>query len=303
MPDIIEKPAGKVAPAHSATSDAPTLNVVAEPVIDLAKPPKAEPVDTSPSDAQSSGTDDKSGAADAQPQPKGEGGGKPDETSPQAKAAFARERNRRQAAEARSARLEAMLEQALPALQRLTQQPPEEPKRPVRQQYDDPDAYDAALEKWAAERAEGQVRADERMKAQKAQAESTARRALSDFEERKAAFVESHPDFDDVVLTDELTITPAMTEAIVSSEDGPAVAYWLGQNPDEAARIAKLGPVAQVLELGRIEAKLGQTPPRRQRAAPITPLRGRGEGAGGGEESMQAYGERRLAELQKARAH
>jgi hypothetical protein len=46
-----------------------------------------------------------------------------------------------------------------------------------------------------------------------------------------------------------------MALAIKSSPVGPHVAYELAKNPTEAARIAKLIPVEQAFELGKLEGR------------------------------------------------
>jgi hypothetical protein len=70
-----------------------------------------------------------------------------------------------------------------------------------------------------------------------------------------AAARERHADYDQVV-NDQVVISPAMAEVMVASEHGAEVAYYLGSNPDEAARIAKLSPAAAGAALARIEASL-----------------------------------------------
>ena len=47
-----------------------------------------------------------------------------------------------------------------------------------------------------------------------------------------------------------------MREAIGESELGDDVAYWLGKNPAEAARIAQLSERQMVRELTKLEGKL-----------------------------------------------
>lgn len=84
-----------------------------------------------------------------------------------------------------------------------------------------------------------------------------AQRKEQTFKQRIADFKKSAPDFDDLVIRNRsLPITTAMAEVIADSEDGPAVAYFLGKNPEAAAAIAQLSPVAAARELGKIEARL-----------------------------------------------
>jgi hypothetical protein len=85
-----------------------------------------------------------------------------------------------------------------------------------------------------------------------------------------------YEDFDDVALSNSVPITPAMAEAIAESDIGADLAYFLGNNPSEAAKIASMSPVSALRALGRIEAKLdfdGVEGKQRSNApAPIKPV-------------------------------
>lgn len=76
------------------------------------------------------------------------------------------------------------------------------------------------------------------------------------FEARAEAFAEEVEDYEEVVSNPSLSITPAMAEAIMASEDGPAVAYYLGKNPGIAFSLSQLPPIQAAREIGRIEGKL-----------------------------------------------
>ena len=94
-------------------------------------------------------------------------------------------------------------------------------------------------------------------------------------------------DFNEVVLNNPgLAINKVMADALKESDKGAEVAYWLGKNPGEAARIAGLTPFTAVREIGRIEERLTSSkavpvePKRITNAAePITPLSGKSDGA------------------------
>jgi hypothetical protein len=88
---------------------------------------------------------------------------------------------------------------------------------------------------------------------------------------RAAEFAASKPDFGIVTGNPALPITRAMTSLIMSSPVGPAIAYHLGTNPAEAARISRLQPVQQAAAMGKLEAKFEK---------PEAPA-GRAPGAGG----------------------
>ena len=73
-----------------------------------------------------------------------------------------------------------------------------------------------------------------------------------------------------------------MAQTIQATENGPDVIYYLGSNPKEAERIARLSPLLQAREIGKIEAKLGANPPAKKTStapAPIAPVTARTSGA------------------------
>lgn len=107
------------------------------------------------------------------------------------------------------------------------------------------------------------------------------------WDERVAEFAKDKPDFAEKTGASDLPITPIMADAIRTADSGPAVAYHLAENLDEARRIAALPPFAQVREIGRLEGRLErlaeaketQDPPNpRPSDAPKPPPQLRGQG-------------------------
>lgn len=85
-----------------------------------------------------------------------------------------------------------------------------------------------------------------------------------------------YPDFFEKVFNQSpeiMPITPIIGEAILESDVGQDVAYYLGTHPEEAQRLAKLSPTAALREFGKIEASLV----KQQSAAPkpISPVSGK----------------------------
>lgn len=278
-------------PALSATSDMPKFTA-AEPV-------EATPVDTEVKPADAPDTSDAKPEGEANVEPTKIDGEEQDKTSPQARAAYARERNRRQAAERESAELKATVTQLVEAVSKLTtRDQPKEDQRPVRDTFDTPDAYDTALETWAGKRAASAAKAEFEAGQAKQDRERQASTLVDAYQERKTAFEADHPDFDDLVMDDGLKISPAMSQAILEAEDGPAIAYHLAQNPDMAERLAKLSPAQAVYEIGKISTRLANPP--RPRAEPIRPLSARNSAAekSPSEMSMDEY-----AAYRKSRAN
>jgi hypothetical protein len=122
-------------------------------------------------------------------------------------------------------------------------------------------------------------------KAQETEIETTYQTAVE-------AFKGDHADWDEVVGEAEISIPVVAGNAIKQLENGPAVVYFLAQNPKEAQKIRGMSPVLAVAEIGRIAARLEKAPaeeaptnntssrsPDRQpivskAPAPITPLKG-----------------------------
>lgn len=81
-------------------------------------------------------------------------------------------------------------------------------------------------------------------------------KAMASFRKREEAFAESVDDYLEVTRSQDLPISPHMAEVIAESDDGPALAYYLGKNLEIAERIASLPFGAAARELGRIEERL-----------------------------------------------
>jgi hypothetical protein len=151
-------------------------------------------------------------------------------------------------------------------------QPPVQPATPVApEQFESTDAYVDAL---ATQRAEQLL----------AQREQNKQRTelLESYHDREEKAREKYDDFEQVAYNPNLPITDVMAQSIQSSDIGPEVAYHLGANPKEAERIARLSPILQAKEIGKLEAKLASDPPVKKTSnapTPISPLTARSSGS------------------------
>lgn len=102
------------------------------------------------------------------------------------------------------------------------------------------------------------------------------------FQDRLAAVKETIPDIDVVVNDPSLPVSEIGARFITESDKGPQVAYWLAQNRAEAARIARLDPLAQAFELGRIETRISAAPSSRKVSSAPAPVPRVGGGANTG---------------------
>jgi hypothetical protein len=138
-------------------------------------------------------------------------------------------------------------------------------------QFESPEAYAEAL---ALRKAEELIQQREQAKQQAALLES--------YHEREEEARSKYEDFEQVAYNPQLPITDVMAQTIQASDIGPDVAYYLGSQPQEAQRIARLSPFLQAKEIGRIEAKLLAEPPVKKTTsapAPIKPVTARVSGA------------------------
>ena len=153
--------------------------------------------------------------------------------------------------------------------QRAQQPAAEAPKQiPPVDQFESPEAYAEAL---AVKKAEELIYHREM---QRQQAE-----VLDAYHDREEQARERYDDYEQVVLNPRLPITNVMADTIRASDVGPDVAYYLGTNIKEAERIARLPPIIQAKEIGKIEAKLAADPAPSKKASsapdPIKPVTNR----------------------------
>lgn len=89
---------------------------------------------------------------------------------------------------------------------------------------------------------------------------------------------QAFPDFRSVFHPG-LPVTQQMADAILEEPEGPLVAVYLGKKPDEAARISKLPPMRQVMEIGRISERIAAAKAAKgatNAPDPINPISGKG---------------------------
>jgi len=93
-------------------------------------------------------------------------------------------------------------------------------------------------------------------------------------EDARAKYV----DFDKVVSAPDVSISPTMARMITASDAGADVAYYLGTNKAEAARIAQMSDLDAARSIGAIEARLSMPQVKTQSTTPdpVTPVRPKG---------------------------
>lgn len=128
----------------------------------------------------------------------------------------------------------------------------------------------------------------EREKQEKVSKEKTYHDELkSKYEDRRKEFVKTVNDFEDVVADfadkyGDFKASPAIVEALLSSEFGPEIFYQVVKDHGEYERLSQMPDVAIIRELGKIEARLAlakesqsSTKPKMSKApAPVSKLSG-----------------------------
>lgn len=80
-------------------------------------------------------------------------------------------------------------------------------------------------------------------------------------------------DFDEVCAESEAIVSPRMSEAILESDKGAFIAYYLAKNPGEAERISKLAPSKQAAAIVALEDKVSKPAKQPSKAPePIAPV-------------------------------
>lgn len=195
-----------------------------------------------------------------------------------------REAARQEAERERNARLE--LESRLRELE-LKSSPKieaEQDPKPNPGQFNDAIEYAEALAEWTADKKLRER--DQQELARKAQEEQS--RLRNEFAKRLEVAKEEMPDFDEMVASSDVSVSQPVTDAIVDSEVGPQILYYLAENPEFARSLNEKSITAQLRAIGKLEAKFEKTEPKSKTApvikkssapAPISPLRGGGAAA------------------------
>ena len=179
-------------------------------------------------------------------------------------AAAAAERKRRQEAEARAtqaeAELRALREEAkrlFPTQQPTHQQPDADPK-PQRAQYESEDEWLDARDAW---RDRQRTREEAETKAQ--------REAQDMFVKTESIYAQAQAleGFSRAVF-DALPLSKPIVEALIDSDNAPALMHYMAANPAEVQRIAGLPTARQIKEMARIEDKLVAAPEKEEQTPP-----------------------------------
>lgn len=188
---------------------------------------------------------------------------------------------------ARADRLQAVLDKMLDSEKKPEPKKEPEPKKPNgkprAQDFDNDEDFFDALTDWKIEQREAAV---EQKRAEKAKADELTNRQkafVSRRDEVNTAGIDKYDDYEQIVfsLPGEV-MNVQLAEALFETENAHDIAYYLGKNPEEAAKIAKMSVRKQAIALGKLDAKLSSTPaaPAKKTSnapPPLKPLKGKAE--------------------------
>lgn len=119
--------------------------------------------------------------------------------------------------------------------------------------FDSDSDYHKAIAKQARE----EIRVEETARIKREENEKNRNKINAQYDEGR----DKYADFDEVALDTSLPITSHMFEA-AGGKFLTEILYHLGKNPEKAARISAMSPIAQAKEIGRIEDTIN--PPKKK---------------------------------------
>lgn len=138
--------------------------------------------------------------------------------------------------------------------------------KPVRTQFVSDDDYQEALTDWKVD----QRLAERQQQEQQARVNAIQQQLADNWQKRLEVAKTELTDFDDVVGKSEIDLPNHIYVAVVESDIGPQLAYYLAQNPDEARLLKGMSPTAALRMLGKLEDRLGaeEAPAKEEKPKP-----------------------------------
>jgi hypothetical protein len=200
------------------------------------------------------------------------------EITKQREAAREEARREREARESMEIRLKELESKVNPTAQQPNDELGEEPKP---EQFSDMYEYAKALAEYTADKRLNER--DNEEKARKAAAEQEQK--FKAWADRVNAAKNELPDFDDMVQSSDVRVSDPVRDAIIESENGPQILYYLAENAEFAKKLSEMSVVSAVREIGKIEARFDKAAKasepevkpvvgKSRAPAPINPLRG-----------------------------
>jgi hypothetical protein len=165
-----------------------------------------------------------------------------------------------------------MLEERVAAMEMrqvpVQQQRPSGNDEPSIDNFDNFDEYVAAKAEYIAKKQIETTLTEREMRQRAAYEEAERQKTVDSWTKKVAAATVEMPDFEEVLASSDVPMTLVMQQAIMESDIGPKLAYYLANNPDEAKQIVGMNPIGIIRTLGRIEERLAIKPTKTPTSMP-----------------------------------
>jgi hypothetical protein len=151
---------------------------------------------------------------------------------------------------------------------------PPAPVMPDRFDYDSDEDFTAAKQKFQHDNAMYfNTIIEKREQAAIAKQQNTARQNVMSqrqqtLTQKLSAGREKYHDFDMVMANPQTQYSETMIEGLTDAENSADIAYHLGQNPQEAAKIMQMPPLQQVMAIGKLDVQVAAAKPKTTKAPP-----------------------------------
>ncbi len=133
-----------------------------------------------------------------------------------------------------------------------------ESDEPVRDQFGTYEEFIEARAEWKATKAADKTLREAIKRDEQESIRAEQEKTNQQWSKRIDSARDEIDDFDEICSESEATVTPHMSSAIMESDRGPHIAYYLAKNPEEAERIAKLSPSKQMAAIVNLEEKVAK---------------------------------------------
>jgi chromosome segregation ATPase len=167
--------------------------------------------------------------------------------------------------------------------------------KPDPSQFNDALEYAEALAEWTTDK---KLREREQQEMARKAAEEQSRKQ-AEFQKRLEAAKSDLPDLDETIAAaGDIPVSAPVSEAIIESEYGPQLLYYLADNPEYARSLGEKSLTAQLREIGKLEAKFEKAEPPSKKEpvakkssapAPITPIKASSASVETGLDSNRQY--------------
>jgi hypothetical protein len=158
-----------------------------------------------------------------------------------------------------------------PVVEQPKPEPPKPRPTPKDFQIEGTDTYDVekfteALTDWKLETKLSEVEKKREEAQKQEQSKSEQQKALEAWQQKQGAAAKAkYDDYDEVIGSANVDVSPLMHEAIMSSEVGGELAYYFATHEDEAAKIARMNSYQAAKAIDKIEAQFASKEPAEQK--------------------------------------